>query len=771
MESTDLKSSNATTVKLSRASLVAAIDTWHRSVVFHASIVDTPSAKAISESLPKTPGRMLVPTEPTFTKLDLDEDGDPLFQRRSHDKRTEGFNILSVEGLLAYKKAVEEHKTRADKVVALDTAFMKTYVYGTVHEDLLIELGGLPAWNTVKSDPAAVVFALLKLLDTNKYDSLSTMVNLLMSLKEMPALPGDNSARTFVNAARQAVRAITNSLGSKDIAVDVLAATVLINGVSPDRAAFVSSLRATNVLESLKFEELGTKLIDEGARTLGSRDMDGSKALSASAPPLGKKPNDSADKDAPACPLCSLLSAKVPGLVVARANHPLTSCWMAREAERYFRSDRPHRSGKQQQHQQQQQQQSLDVSATAVRRPTSAQQQQAHGRRTVVADAVVASGSARSTMTTLSRDEYVQRRLAAEAEYDALAASATALSATGSRAGADTLDSDAAAHHRLDAALERCADDGPESVSDEQWRALFARGSVGPSAFVAAASPEAPATPFIWDSACTYSITYRLADLGPEAKLLRSPISISAAKGAAVMQATHVGRADFLPPTCNMILYVPSSNVRLLSLGYLHRSGGAFQGLAGSDSLRVVSKDGTLIDISPRSTNNTYPFSAASRRPAAVAAATVKIDGLPVFTKRQQSRNDAVMSIHCALNHPSAAKMKALLTTHPAYGLAASDVDSAFEESGPCPICLTKAPRFIGGDSRSPPPPLVGHTISMDLKAMPTPQIGGATVAIVFVCGLSKFCGVVGALSKNKAHLLEAVQSAIALSFTRYGLC
>jgi hypothetical protein len=128
MESTDHKSSNATTAKLSRASLVTAIDTWHRSVVFHASIVDTPSARAISESLPSTPGRMLVPTEPTFTKLDLDEDGDPLFQRRSHDKRTEGFNILSVEGLLAYKKAVEEHKTRADKVVALDTAFMKTYM-------------------------------------------------------------------------------------------------------------------------------------------------------------------------------------------------------------------------------------------------------------------------------------------------------------------------------------------------------------------------------------------------------------------------------------------------------------------------------------------------------------------------------------------------------------------------------------------------------------------------------------------------------------------
>ncbi len=36
--------------------------------MFHASIVDTPSARAISESLPKTPGRMLVPTEPTFTK-------------------------------------------------------------------------------------------------------------------------------------------------------------------------------------------------------------------------------------------------------------------------------------------------------------------------------------------------------------------------------------------------------------------------------------------------------------------------------------------------------------------------------------------------------------------------------------------------------------------------------------------------------------------------------------------------------------------------------
>ncbi len=42
-------------------------------------------------------------------------------------------------------------------------------------------------------------------------------------------------------------------------------------------------------------------------------------------------------------------------------------------------------------------------------------------------------------------------------------------------------------------------------------------------------------------------------------------------------------------------------------------------------------------------------------------------------------------------------------------------------------------------------------------------------MAIVFVCGLSKFCGVVGALSKHKAHLLEAVRAAIALSFTRYG--
>ena len=104
------------------------------------------------------------------------------------------------------------------------------------------------------------------------------------------------------------------------------------------------------------------------------------------------------------------------------------------------------------------------------------------------------------------------------------------------------------------------------------------------------------------------------------------------------MQATHVGRADFLPPTCNMILYVPSCNVRLLSLGYLHRSGGSFQGLAGSDSLRVVGKDGTLIDISPRSTNNTYPFSAAPRRPAAIAAATVKIDGLPAYSPSASNR-------------------------------------------------------------------------------------------------------------------------------------
>jgi hypothetical protein len=98
MESTDLKSSNPT-AKLSRASAVATIDSWHRSVVFHASIVDTPSAKAISESLTKTPGLKLAAAEPTFTKFDLDEDGDPLFQRQSQDVNAKGYKSLSIDGL------------------------------------------------------------------------------------------------------------------------------------------------------------------------------------------------------------------------------------------------------------------------------------------------------------------------------------------------------------------------------------------------------------------------------------------------------------------------------------------------------------------------------------------------------------------------------------------------------------------------------------------------------------------------------------------------
>ncbi len=132
MDSTDLKTSNPT-AKLSRASAVATTDSWHRSVVFHASIVNTPSAKAISESLAKTPGHKLAAAEPTFTKYDLDEDGDPMFQRQSQDESARGYKGLSIDGLLAYKKAVEDHKTRADKVVTLNAAFMKTYVYGTVH--------------------------------------------------------------------------------------------------------------------------------------------------------------------------------------------------------------------------------------------------------------------------------------------------------------------------------------------------------------------------------------------------------------------------------------------------------------------------------------------------------------------------------------------------------------------------------------------------------------------------------------------------------------
>ena len=297
MESTDTKTLDPSK-KLSRASTPQAFDSWHRGVLFRASIVDTPSAKAISQSLANTPGFNLLSAAPTFTKLDLDEDGDPMFQRQSADVDSRGYKNLSFEGLFAYKKAVEDHKTRTDKVVALNAEFMKTNVYGTVHDELLIELGSLPDWSTIKADPAAVVHALRKLLDTNKYDSLSAMVSTLMSLKETPPLPGENSARTFVNAVRQAARAIVNSLGTDDIAIDVLGATVLINGVSTERGAFVSSLRATNVLETMKFEELGTKLIEEGARTLAPRDVDGSKALSASALPLSK-PTDGAATSRP----------------------------------------------------------------------------------------------------------------------------------------------------------------------------------------------------------------------------------------------------------------------------------------------------------------------------------------------------------------------------------------------------------------------------------------------------------------------------------------
>ncbi len=89
-------------------------------MVFHASIVDTPSGKAISESLPKTPGRKLATAGPTFTKYDLDEDGDPVFQRQSLNENEKGYKSLSLEGLLSFKKAVDDQKTRADKVVALD---------------------------------------------------------------------------------------------------------------------------------------------------------------------------------------------------------------------------------------------------------------------------------------------------------------------------------------------------------------------------------------------------------------------------------------------------------------------------------------------------------------------------------------------------------------------------------------------------------------------------------------------------------------------------
>ncbi len=84
----------------------------------------------------------------------MDEDGDPLFQRRSQDERAKGFSNLSVEGLLAYKKAVEDHKTRADKVVTLNAAFMKTYVYAAPSMTIyLSSLAGCPLGTPLNLTP------------------------------------------------------------------------------------------------------------------------------------------------------------------------------------------------------------------------------------------------------------------------------------------------------------------------------------------------------------------------------------------------------------------------------------------------------------------------------------------------------------------------------------------------------------------------------------------------------------------------------------------
>jgi len=261
----------------------------------------------------------------------------------------------------------------------------------------------------------------------------------------------------------------------------------------------------------------------------------------------------------------------------------------------------------------------------------------------------------------------------------------------------------------------------------------------------------------VWlaDNACSSSQTNRL-DAFPNGMVkLSAPVLISVASATSPpMYATHAGFTNVLPPY-NKCYYVPDASVSLFSLGSVQRQGGGY-GTDGAAGFVIRNGRGETIARLELDTNNTLPFvvSGDTASPA-TAAASVRVDGVQQFSERQCRRNDRVRYLHLSLNHPSDKTLSALLERYPGVGLTGADVDSARLQSGQCPICTVKFKRKIGGDSQSPEPPTVGHSLSIDLKGLPCPQIGGATQALLFVDRLSKYCGVVGCLTKQTGELLN----------------
>jgi len=141
------------------------------------------------------------------------------------------------------------------------------------------------------------------------------------------------------------------------------------------------------------------------------------------------------------------------------------------------------------------------------------------------------------------------------------------------------------------------------------------------------------------------------------------------------------------------------------------------------------------------------------------------------LNKEQSDRVQLAHQLHLHLNHPSDEALKAVLSGGhiPGCHLTAKDVTNMRERDGPCTTCIqAKLHQKSMPPSVTPPADGVGHTLTLDLAALPCPTFGGYTLAVVAVDERSGFFDVVPAKSKHRSPLLDAV-AAVITSYRRNG--
>ena len=149
-----------------------------------------------------------------------------------------------------------------------------------------------------------------------------------------------------------------------------------------------------------------------------------------------------------------------------------------------------------------------------------------------------------------------------------------------------------------------------DEYETSRYLAARQRLNMGPSTFMcnyAFTCASFLGSTFFYDNCCSFSLVNRISFL-LESKLLDAPFRIGGIADGILV--THVGTLpiQLLPTGLNIAFFSAQAQSCLLSLGFIHRSGGSYS-TTGTDGLLVRDAKGVLLDHAHLCDNNLYSVS------------------------------------------------------------------------------------------------------------------------------------------------------------------